>query len=207
MGKTMGQRQKFAFYMSNIEHYCPLQAEEDRHTRPQNAFDEKKCFLRKATRLIIARTDRRSPLAFKVFDAYGAASRPEATLRASGYLFLSKGIMKRAGHERATHAQLMFDEETDRLGVKLFRELIDAPDDGTARDLSPEKSGSSVNLTPLLRYYGLPEPKHVGKQVFNVTFEDNVIVIDLKEYRNMKPDGEPTTTKVTAEDFDDDIPL
>ena len=145
-------------------------------------------------------------MAFKVFDAYGAASRPEATLRASGYLFLSKGIMKRARCENATHAQLMFDEETDVLGVRLY-DSFDVPDDGSAREVSPEKSGVAVNVTPLLRYYGLPEPKNVGKQVFNVTFENDVIVIDLKGYRNAKAQQTPAAPKESTEAFDDDIPF
>lgn len=144
-------------------------------------------------------------MAFKVFDAYGAASRPEATLRASGYLFLSKGVIKRAGSENATHAQLMFDEENDVLGIRLYA-ASDAPNDGSAREASPEKSGVAVNVTPLLRYYDLPEPKVVGKQVFNVTFQDNVIVIDLKDFRLAKPLSEKEKTE-DASPFDDKIPF
>jgi hypothetical protein len=115
--------------------------------------------------------------------------------------------MKRAGNENATRAQLMFDEEEDVLGIRLYDEY-DVPEDGSAREASPEKSGVAVNLTPLLRYYGLPEPKTVGKQVFSVTFENNVIVIDLKEYRNAKERVRKNTpATATVEEFDDDIPF
>lgn len=121
-------------------------------------------------------------MAFEVFDAYGAATRPEATLRASGYLFLSRGITKRAGNENATHAQLLYDESSDRLGIKLGSE-VDALVDGGYREASREKSGIAVNLLPLLRYYRLPIPKYVGKQVLPVEFDGGMIVIELKPLR------------------------
>ena len=164
-------------------------------------------------------------LAFKIFDAYGAASRPETTLRASGYLFISKGIMKRARSENATHAQLMFDEVEGKLGIRLYEEF-DNPADGTTREASVEKSGVAVNLLPLLRYYGIPEPKVTGKQVLPVTFDDQVIVIDLKMLREAKgkparvPSPPPSppprvappsppriAPKQPQEEFDDDIPF
>lgn len=121
-------------------------------------------------------------MAFEVFDAYGAATRPEATLRASGYLFLSRGILKRGGSENATHAQLLYDETADRLGIKLGGD-VDALLSSGFKEMSREKSGASVNLLPLLRYYGLPEPKLVGKQVLPVEFDGGMIVIELKPLR------------------------
>ena len=126
---------------------------------------------------------------FKVFDAYGAASRPEATLRTSGYLFLSRGIVKRAGKENATHAQIMFDEESDQLAIRLHDQLdIEVlVNDGTIKEVSSEKSGISVNLAAPIRYYNFPDPKAVGKQVFQVNFIDGLIVIDMRDYRKAKP--------------------
>lgn len=159
---------------------------------------------------------------FKVFDAYGAASRPEATLRASGYLFVSKGIMKRARSERATFAQLMYDESEQKLGIRLYDEF-DVPGDGSAPKVSVEASGVAVNILPLLRYYGLPEPKVTGKRVLPVSFEDQVIVIDLKQVKDVKaaavpaPASAPVRTESPLkasppapkpmEGSDDDIPF
>jgi hypothetical protein len=147
-------------------------------------------------------------MAFKVFDAYGAASRPEATLRTSGYLFLSRGIMRRAESAGATHAQLLFDEEDGQLGINLFA-AKDAPVDGSAREASLEKSGISVNVVPLLRYYGFPEPKAIGKRVLPVSFNGRTIVIDLTVLANAKPSpgrGERMAQPV-QEEADDDIPF
>lgn len=147
-------------------------------------------------------------MAFKIFDAYGAASRPEATLRASGYLFLSKGILKRAGVEDATHAQLMFDEDEDRLGIKLL-DSFGAAGESALREISSEKSGGSVNIMPLLRYHGFPDPKTLGKQVFPVTFEGGLVVIALKDLRTAKPEKRDSGKAAggASEEFDDDIPF
>ena len=125
-------------------------------------------------------------MGFQVFEAYGAASRPEATLRASGYLFLSKGILKRGGMEGATHAQLMFDEETDKLGVSLYMDPTGEND--TIRELSREKSGASINIVAVLRYYRFPDMKKIGKRVLSVDFDedfvgDKIITIDLSSLR------------------------
>jgi hypothetical protein len=149
-------------------------------------------------------------MAFKVFTAYGAASRPEATLRASGYLFISKGIMRRAGCENAAHAQLMYDEIEFRLGIRLYE---DAPvDDGSVRDVISEKSGIAMSLAPLLRYYGFPEPKKLGKRVLQVSLQDKLIVLDLTALRQTKAESgrgskSASATASASEEFDDDIPF
>jgi hypothetical protein len=143
-------------------------------------------------------------MAFRVFTAYGAASRPEATLRSSGYLFLSKGILQRAGDEKATYCQLQFDEEEGRLGIKLARASFDGEG---MRQMSIEPSGASVNILPLLRYYGFPALK--GKRVLPVRFEDGLIVLDLAD-EMQKPAKQRRSfleQEQAKEAFDDDIPF
>jgi len=122
-------------------------------------------------------------MAFQIFDAYGAASRPEATLRASGYLFLSKGILKRAGDEHAKYCQVLFDEENSLLGIKLI-------DSGTSdlaaaagvKEMMIEKSGASVNLVPLMKFYGIPKRK--DKTVLEVKFDEGLIVIPISALKS-----------------------
>lgn len=129
-------------------------------------------------------------MGFRVFEEYGAASRPEATLRTSSYLFLSKGIMKRAHQDRPSHAVLLYDETNDRLGIELFSGY-DAMVQEAAKEVSVEKSGIAVNLAALIRYYDLPDPRIVGKHVLPVTFEDGMIVIDMSAYRFAVPKISP----------------
>lgn len=145
-------------------------------------------------------------MAFEVFDAYGAASRPEATLRASGYLFISKGIMRRAGKADATHCQLQYDADTGRLGVVLTDKDAAMFDEGI-RPINVEKSGASINLVPLLRYYGLPT-SFKGKLILPVTFDNNLIVMELYDAVTAHSSPKQVPTKVaTREEFDDDIPF
>lgn len=145
---------------------------------------------------------------FQVFDAYGAASRPEATFRSSGYLFLSRGILKRAGNEHATHAQLLFDETDNRLGIKLCGADEAGASARGVREVILERSGASVNLVPLLRYFGFPEAKVIGKRVLPVTFDKGLIVTELQSLREAeaKPKGVQAPPP-DPEDFDDDIPF
>jgi hypothetical protein len=146
-------------------------------------------------------------MAFRVFTAYGAASRPEATLRTSGYLFLSKGILQRGGDEGATHCQLQFDEQSGLLGIKLASNGEELLEDGF-RPLTVERSGASINILPLLRYYGFPRIKE--KRVLPVKFEDGLIVIELgNEFQKPVPQKprKSVTEQVTQEEFDDDIPF
>lgn len=149
---------------------------------------------------------------FEVFDAYGAAARPEVTLRASGQLFVSRGILKRSGREDATLYQLQFDEDTDRLAIKMCRNYDKLNEQGV-REAIREKSGIAINVLPLLRYYNLQVPKQ--KVVFPVGFENGgLVIVDLKGLRG-RPDGskqaaaskEQPTTGTRSEEFDDDIPF
>ena len=120
-------------------------------------------------------------MGFKVFDAYGAASRPTATLRVSGYMFLSKSIQKQAGSEHPTHVQLSFDEDSDKVGIRFLTDFVDDTDSPSIREVSTEKSGISANLLPLLRFYRFSKP--TKKHVFPVEFEDGMVVVDLSELR------------------------
>lgn len=145
-------------------------------------------------------------MAFKVFDAYGAAARPEATLRASGQLFLSRGILKRSGREDAAFYQLQFDEDTDRLAIKLCRKEDESREAGV-REALQEKSGIAINVVPLLRYYNFRVPK--TKVMLPVTFESGLVIADISTLRQ---GGETSGQAGGAqsqerEDFDDDIPF
>lgn len=145
-------------------------------------------------------------MAFKVFDAYGAAARPEATLRASGQLFLSRGILKRSGREHATHYQLQFDEDTDRLAIKLCQNTDGFSASGV-REALLEKSGIAINVVPLLRYYNFRMPK--AKVMLPVTFESDLVVADISGLRQGSEASSPSSGTGTGEreDFDDDIPF
>ncbi len=116
-------------------------------------------------------------MAFEVFSSYGAAGREEATLRASGYLFVSKALLQQIDAERVTAVVLLYDKETSRLGVLAAASIEHSEDQ--IRLVSAENSGIAVNIVPVLRRYKLPHPSKKVK--LGVEIEDNkMLVIDMK---------------------------
>lgn len=114
-------------------------------------------------------------MAFKVFEEYGAAARDEATLRISGYLFVSKGLQKRVDAEEANGAVLLYDEEGKRIGIR-FHAIYDE-NNVAMRNVSKEKSGVAVNILPLLRFYGIKKPSE--KRTLQVSKEQDMLIVDI----------------------------
>lgn len=114
-------------------------------------------------------------MGFKVFEEYGAAARDGATLRVSGYLFLSKGLLRRVDAENAQGARLLYDEEGACLGVEFYDDYDKNRTE--IRALSREKSGSAINILPLLRFYGYGKP--IEKQTLKVEKQGAMLVMDL----------------------------
>ena len=114
-------------------------------------------------------------MGFEVFTAYGVAARGEATLRASGYLFLSKALLQRIGVEGADEQLvLLYDKAAAKLGIR-------RPQEGdpteALRSLSNEPSGAAVNVVPLLKFYGIARPKQ--KLRLETTYEGGFLVVDM----------------------------
>jgi hypothetical protein len=122
-------------------------------------------------------------MAFKKFVDYGAASRDEATLRVSGNLFLSKSIVGKSNIADPQYALLYVDEDELKVGIEFFSQ-----DTGekALRKVSKEKSGYSVNLTPILRHMGIGERKK--KSSHDVAQEEGLLVISLKEIKEVPKD-------------------
>jgi hypothetical protein len=116
-------------------------------------------------------------MGFEVFSAYGAASRDQATLRASGYLFVPSGMIQAIAAEGVTHVVLMYDKAATKLAIRAPR------DDETPevwREVVHEKSGIVVNIVPLLKTYKLQQPKKKVKLPAQVDSEQPWVVIDMR---------------------------
>jgi hypothetical protein len=111
----------------------------------------------------------------EVFTAYGAAGRLEATLRASGYLFLSSALLRRIHAEAAEAVVLLFDQEAKLLAVRAPR-----PDDPppALRSVSKEPSGVAVNIVPLLASYNFPKPRR--KLRLPVQTRGDMLLVEMK---------------------------
>ena len=126
-------------------------------------------------------------MGFKVFEEYGAAARDEATLRISGYLFLSKGLLKRVNAEDSNGAVLLFDEDNKRIGIKFCDEYDSSKPE--IRNVSKERSGVAVNILPLLKFYGMEKPEK--KQTLKVSTDEDMLIIDASNlYSDANRSGE-----------------
>lgn len=123
-------------------------------------------------------------MAFKLFKEYGAASRTTATLRVSGSVFLASGILKRCKITEPLAAKLYFDEEHCHLGIELLNAYDKA--DSTQKEMSVEKSGRSVNILALLRYYGLVSGRKLSARLsLPAKFDDGMLVLDLSQLKSV----------------------
>lgn len=114
-------------------------------------------------------------MAFKTFTSYGASSRSSLTLRVSGVLFISDGIINRLKAGKAEAAVVLFDDESPKIAIN-FLEKFDDTIEG-CRKLAAERSGVSLNIASVLRYYGVEKIKE--KVNFKMEKQDDLLVIDI----------------------------
>jgi hypothetical protein len=115
---------------------------------------------------------------FRKFTEYGAASRTKVTIRTNDLLFVSKTTLKRF-KENAKFAFIHVDDSNYLIAIEF---LIDKPSDGNFRKLSEEKAGVSINIGPVLRFFGIK--KIVKKYVVDYENKDGMLVFSIKELIN-----------------------
>ena len=114
-------------------------------------------------------------MGFEIFTSYGAAARSEATLRASGYLFLPRAMTLRIGVvEQQKKLVLLVDAENCLLGIRMPKE--DDPED-SLRDVSHEISGIAINIVPVLKTMQLVKPKR--KLTLPVEQQHHMLVVNM----------------------------
>jgi hypothetical protein len=110
-------------------------------------------------------------MAFTKFIDYGAASRHEATLRVNKTLFISKSMLTKFGVSNSKSAILYIDDNKKRLGIEFSSKI-----ENEGRKISVERSGISINIAPILRFYNI-EVKERKK--LSVIIESGKLIIDL----------------------------
>jgi len=125
-------------------------------------------------------------MSFRKFTEYGAASRNNITIRTNGLLFISKNVAKQVGfyqkkpigggfYKEFKYSVLFIDEENKKVGIKFYEEKPD----GEYRKISDEKAGISLNIFPVLRFFGINK---LDKK-FTTDFEINedMLVFSIKD--------------------------
>ncbi len=121
---------------------------------------------------------------FRPFTEYGAASRTEITIRTNDLLFVSKITLKQF-NDKAKYACLHVDDDNGKVGVQF---LTEQPTETNFRKLTEEKAGVSMNIAPVLRYFGIK--KLAKKQVLSYQNEGGMLVFSIKELTNKKAANE-----------------
>lgn len=119
---------------------------------------------------------------FEVFSSYGAGSRDTATLRASGYLFIPRAMMLSLGAAEAREVVLLYDKDALQIAVQLPGET---DPQHVRREVIREKSGTAVNIMPLLRANKLSQPRKKVKLPAHVEDLIPMVVIDVRELSGM----------------------
>ena len=121
-------------------------------------------------------------MSFEVFSAYGAGARDQATLRASGYLFVPKAMMQAIGADTTKHVVLLFDKENSQLAIRMPEER---DPENTRREVAHAKSGTVVNVVPLIKAYKLEHPQKKVKLPAKVSNEEPWVIVDMTEVKEI----------------------
>lgn len=114
-------------------------------------------------------------MGFRPFKDFGNASRSTLTLRTSGVLFISNGILRKFNAEYCEAVLLFIDDESAKVGLKFIKEFDSIQ--ANCKKLSRERSGVSVNVAPILRYY------EVSKQQEKINLamqrQDDLLILEI----------------------------
>ncbi len=116
-------------------------------------------------------------MGLRKFTEYGAALRTDITIRTNDLLFISKSIIKQFDAEQAEYVVLYIDEDSYLAGIEFFKEKPDTD----WRKISKEKAGVTINIAPLLRFFGIK--KLDKKFIMNIKQEEKKLVFSLKGIR------------------------
>lgn len=119
-------------------------------------------------------------MGFRPFTEHRSSLRNFLTLRVSGAVFISGHILNKIhGHEPAAVC-LFVDEENLLVGLK-FMDVYDGAIK-ECRKVLKEKSGVSVSIQPILRFFDIP--KLTKKVDLAVKEEEKMLILDLKALRS-----------------------
>ncbi len=121
-------------------------------------------------------------MTFRKFTEYGAASRLTVTIRTNDLLFISKSTLKQF-NEAGNIVNIHIDDINSLIGIEF---LTDEPTDGNFRKVTKENAGVSINVAPVLRFFGVK--KLEKKFVTGYESKEGMLVFSIKELieRNKK---------------------
>jgi hypothetical protein len=132
-------------------------------------------------------------MSFRKFTEYGAASRKKITIRTNDLLFISKMALNQF-KENAHFAYFHIDEINYLIGVEF---LSEKPSDGAFRKISEERAGVSINIGPVLRFFGVK--RVANKYLTEYENKEGMLVFSIKGL--LDRDKNPLDRRVIKKNF------
>jgi hypothetical protein len=120
-------------------------------------------------------------MSLRKFIEFGAASRNKVTLRANQTLFISKSIVNKYTSLNPVGCFIFVDDKKPILGIQ-FVDNID--NNKEIKKISKEKSGFSVNISSVLRFYNIEKRKE--KIDMDIVEDKDMLLMDLEKLKKIK---------------------
>lgn len=121
-------------------------------------------------------------MALRKFIEFGAASRNNVSLRANKSLFISKSIINKYKIVNPEACFIFIDDKKPIVGLQFVEKMN--KENKELRKVLKERSGFSINIAPILRFYGIEKKK--GKIEMSIIEDDELLLIDLVELKKIK---------------------
>lgn len=119
-------------------------------------------------------------MALRKFTNFGAAARSEVTLRVNQSIFISNSMLHKCKAINVKAVYLYVDDERPIIGIKFIDQV--AENDKECRKVSREKSGVSLNIAPILKFYNIN--KQSKKKTMSSRIEGELLIVDLFQVKD-----------------------
>lgn len=115
-------------------------------------------------------------MAFERFTLRGRGFKPQVSIWSRGQISFNQGAVRRYKIDKYKYAVLFFDQDTNRIGIKLTN---DDTEDGVQK-IGIRKSGVMLAAKSFLEYYDV-DFSETRKYTLQKSDEEAFLLIDLKE--------------------------
>lgn len=128
-------------------------------------------------------------MTFRLFTEYGAASRTQVTIRTNELLFISKTTLKQFDAEESNFAVIYIDELSLNVGIQFHKNEPNT----NFRKISQEKSGVSINISPILKYLGIGSVRK--KFMSDVENREGMLIFSIKCLKELQEKNHDSTDR------------
>ena len=124
-------------------------------------------------------------MAFRKFIEFGASARDTVTIRNNDLVFISDSLLNQANARDKSYVYIHIDEKSFKIGIQF---LDEEPSDYNFRKITKEKAGGTINLSAVLRFFGVK--KLMSKHIAETSFENGLLVFSIESLVRNSQDKE-----------------